>query len=148
MWNFVNFTKFTPLELSIFWSALFKSMGSKKSFTECYEIQSLKFEQEDSVIHKLDPMITMYAGVIFSLVTSLVLCIRKNSREILIKYLRECKQTMIWNGSIAFLDACLIGYCLQLKSSFSAIYDENNDVPNKIGAVVKTIVYTFVVFIT
>ena len=93
------------------------SIGSKKKFKELFEEQTINFDQKKSFLHDLDPLITMYAGVIFSLVSSLTLCITKKSRDILKKYLKECKETMIWNGLIAFLDACYISYCLQLASA-------------------------------
>ena len=36
MWDFVNFSKYKPVDLWIFWSSLFRSLGSQKSFKELF----------------------------------------------------------------------------------------------------------------
>ena len=86
---------------------------------------------------------TLYAGVIISILISLALCVTKKSRDYLVKYYKESKKSMIWNGLIAYLDGFLISYCIQLTTAFK----ENNQEVN-LKSSLNIILYTLIVFVT
>lgn len=87
-----------------------------------YEQQNLIYEEKDSILKHVDPLVTAYIGLIIFLISSAIGLIFKEKRQQVIKDLKAYKDSMIWNGILGTIDICYIGYCLQFLKSAKSLH--------------------------
>ena len=149
MWNLINFSKYKPMNLWIFWSSVFINWGDKTtSFSMTFEMQTEKYENQDNILNKLHPSITAYGAMLLPLIISIFFCFCEKTRKIAIIKLKAAKKAWVWNGLLAFLDACYINYCLLLAKFTFEEYNPDKQLKDQLGTIASITIYIFLVFIT
>lgn len=92
----------------------------KQTFKETFKIKSEEYEEYESFLEGLDPMIALYAGCLAAFLASLIFFTCKKPRGILIQKFLKFKTQMVWNGLITFLEGCFVNYCILLVFSIQS----------------------------
>ena len=149
MWNFINLSSLKPMNLLIFWSSMIISLNSKdQKFQEVFELQTEKYEHQKSILKDLDPIFTVYLGLMVAAIGSIILLLFKKSRDWLFKQLKEYRKSMVWNGILGTIDVCYISYCLQLAKAVQNVDNEDAEQGDKIKCIVEIVIYSIIVFVS
>ena len=60
----------------------------------------------------------------------------------------QVKEKMIWNGLIAFVDTCLVTYCIKFSIIAQSLLKEEQDFTKRIQLIAEISVYSVIIFVS
>ena len=93
-------------------------------------------------------MSLVYAAFVIMVVGSVVLFAIQKTRQMIKTKIKKVKETMIWNGLIAFVDTCLVTYCLKFSYVAQSLFKEEQGLTKRIQLIVEITVYSIIVFVS
>ena len=93
-------------------------------------------------------MSLVYAAFVIIVLGSVLLFAIQKTRQMIKTKIKKLKETMIWNGLIAFVDTCLVTYCLKFSSIAQTLSREEQGLTKKIQLIAEISAYSIIVFVS